>query len=63
MARAVVVRGLLALDEAGTLGTVHLRIAAESVGVSLRTVWRWLAAARESCCVEPASSACRVHAY
>ncbi|MFJ5841749.1 hypothetical protein ACIQGO_34245 [Streptomyces shenzhenensis] len=38
------VRRLLVLDEAGELETVHVRIAA---GVSVRTVWRWLARARE----------------
>lgn len=48
----MVVRRLLALDEAGTLETVHARIAAESAGVSERTVWRWLAVARESGRVE-----------
>lgn len=53
MARQMVVRRLLALDEAGTLETVHARIAAEAVGVSVRTVWRWLAVARESGRVEP----------
>lgn len=53
MARRVVVRRLLALDEAGRLETVHARIAAESAGVSVRTVWRWLAVARESGRVEP----------
>ncbi|MET7305190.1 ATP-binding protein [Embleya sp. NPDC005575] len=35
------------MDEAGTLETVHVRIAAATSGVSLRTVWRWLAAARQ----------------
>ncbi|TGB16101.1 ATP-binding protein [Streptomyces sp. MZ04] len=52
MTRQVVVRRLLELDKAGTLETVHVRIAAESAGVSRRTVWRWLAAARESGRVE-----------
>jgi hypothetical protein len=42
-----VVRRLLALDEAGTLASVHVRIAAEAAGVSARTVWRWLAQGRE----------------
>ncbi|MFI9329234.1 Mu transposase C-terminal domain-containing protein [Kitasatospora sp. NPDC052868] len=37
---------LLALDTRGELTTGHVRLVAESVGVSLRTVWRWLAAAR-----------------
>ncbi|MGA4844388.1 AAA family ATPase [Streptomyces sp. G45] len=49
----VVVRRLLVLDEAGKLETVHVRIAAQSAGVSARTVWRWLAAARESGRMEP----------
>jgi hypothetical protein len=47
LTRQVVVRRLLALDEAGTLETVHVRIASEAAGVSVRTVWRWLARARE----------------
>lgn len=47
LARQVVVRRLLALDEAGTLETVHVGIAAGTAGVSVRTVWRWLARARE----------------
>ncbi len=42
MARQVVVRRLLALDEVGTLQTVHVRIAASTAGVNVRTVWRWL---------------------
>jgi hypothetical protein len=49
----VAVRRLLALDEAATLGTVHVRIAAEATGVHVRTVWRWLAAAKDSGRVEP----------
>ncbi|MFC7310809.1 AAA family ATPase [Streptomyces monticola] len=49
----MVVRRLLALDEAGKLETVHVRIAAQSAGVSLRTVWRWLALARESGRMDP----------
>ncbi|MET8747861.1 helix-turn-helix domain-containing protein [Streptomyces sp. NPDC004728] len=43
----MVVRQLLALDEAGTLESVHVRIAAQTAGVSVRTVWRWLARARK----------------
>ncbi|MFE9361144.1 AAA family ATPase [Streptomyces olivaceoviridis] len=54
LAWQVVVRRLLALDEAGTLQTVHVRIAAQSAGVHVRTVWRWLAVARESGSFEPA---------
>ncbi|MEV5508240.1 hypothetical protein [Streptomyces orinoci] len=48
MTRSVVVRRLLALDEAGTLQTVHVRIAAQMAGVNVRTMWRWLAVAKES---------------
>ncbi|MBC9715722.1 ATP-binding protein [Streptomyces sp. TRM66268-LWL] len=51
----MVVRRLLALDETGTLESVHVRIAAETAGVSTRTVWRWLAVARESGRMEPRS--------
>ncbi|MFF3631910.1 hypothetical protein [Streptomyces sp. NPDC002164] len=51
--RSVVVRRLLSLDETGTLQTVHVRIAAETTGVHLRTVWRWLADAKESGRAEP----------
>ncbi|MFF0294504.1 AAA family ATPase [Kitasatospora sp. NPDC004614] len=51
--RRVVMRRLLAVDEAGTLSSVHVRIAAESAGVSVRTVWNWLAIARRSGRVEP----------
>ncbi|MFJ2191707.1 AAA family ATPase [Kitasatospora sp. NPDC087861] len=46
--RRVVVRRLLDVDATGQLSSVHARIAAESAGVSVRTVWRWLAEARES---------------
>jgi hypothetical protein len=44
--RAVVVRRLLAVGEAGGVTRVHVRIAAEAVGVSERTMWRWLAEGR-----------------
>ncbi|WP_344443731.1 hypothetical protein [Kitasatospora nipponensis] len=50
----MVVRRLLALDEAGELASVHARIAAQTAGVSVRTVWRWLAQARERGRVEAA---------
>ncbi|WBO69545.1 ATP-binding protein [Streptomyces camelliae] len=53
LVRQVVVRRLLALDETGTLQTVHVRIAAQSAGVNVRTVWRWLAVAKESGRLEP----------
>nr|WTA00194.1 AAA family ATPase [Streptomyces sp. NBC_00857] len=47
MLRGVVVRRLLAVDVAGSLRTLHVRIAAEAAGVSERTVWRWLSEGRE----------------
>ncbi|MEU6768122.1 ATP-binding protein [Streptomyces sp. NPDC046853] len=53
LSRQAVVRRLLALDEAGKLESVHVRVAAGSAGVSRRTVWRWLAIARESGRVAP----------
>uniref|UniRef100_UPI0038D21ED5 Mu transposase C-terminal domain-containing protein n=1 Tax=Kitasatospora indigofera TaxID=67307 RepID=UPI0038D21ED5 len=37
---------LLVLDARGELAIGHVRLVADAVGVSLRTVWRWLAAAR-----------------
>ncbi|MGW1090945.1 Mu transposase C-terminal domain-containing protein [Streptomyces sp. NPDC002596] len=37
---------LLVLDATGALTTSHVRLVADGAGVSLRTVWRWLAAAR-----------------
>ncbi|MGC0423528.1 hypothetical protein [Embleya sp. AB8] len=46
---------LLALDEAGTVETVHVRIAAAAAGVAPRTVWRWPAITRESGRAEPAT--------
>ncbi|MFF2789806.1 Mu transposase C-terminal domain-containing protein [Streptomyces sp. NPDC058049] len=36
---------LLRLRAAGELTTAHVRLVAQSVGVSVRTVWRWLAQA------------------
>ncbi|MER5184743.1 hypothetical protein ABT009_41730 [Streptomyces sp. NPDC002896] len=53
LARQAVMRRLLALDEDSGLETVHVRIVAGAAGVSVRTVWHWLAAARESGRVEP----------
>ncbi|MFF3061902.1 hypothetical protein [Streptomyces sp. NPDC057909] len=55
LARQVVVRRLLALDEPGKLASVHVRIAADTAGVCVRTVWRWLAVARASGCAETTS--------
>jgi putative transposase len=39
------VRRLLALRVRGELTTGHVRVAADALGVSERTVWRWLAEA------------------
>lgn len=52
MVRQAVVRRLLVLREAGTLETVHVRIAADTAGVHLRTVWNWLARAQDTGRVE-----------
>ncbi|RPE37197.1 AAA domain-containing protein, partial [Kitasatospora cineracea] len=41
------------MDTAGKLGSVHVRIAAQSAGVSVRTIWNWLAIARRSGRMEP----------
>ncbi|MGW3660729.1 transposase [Streptomyces sp. NPDC005151] len=41
-------RRLLALRAGGKLTAGHVRVAADALGVSERTVWRWLAAAAES---------------
>jgi putative transposase len=46
--RPAAVAQLLRLRAAGELTTAHVRLVAESVGVSVRTVWRWLAQAEES---------------
>ncbi|WP_277347794.1 MULTISPECIES: transposase family protein [unclassified Streptomyces] len=43
--RGVAVRRLLALRVRGELTTGHVRVAADALGVSERTVWRWLAEA------------------
>ncbi|MEU0076248.1 helix-turn-helix domain-containing protein, partial [Streptomyces sp. NPDC006332] len=40
--RALVVRRLLERQQAARLSTRHVRVVAETVGVSERTVWRWL---------------------
>ncbi|MGW3660844.1 Mu transposase C-terminal domain-containing protein [Streptomyces sp. NPDC005151] len=47
MGRDQALTRLLALDGRGDLTTVHVRLVAVSVGVSVRTVWRWLDAARQ----------------
>lgn len=50
--RPAAVAQLLRLRRAGELRTAHVRLVAESVGVSIRTVWRWLAQAEETGAVE-----------
>ncbi|MFE0875926.1 AAA family ATPase [Streptomyces smyrnaeus] len=44
--RTLVVRRLLERQQAGKLATRHVRAVAETVGVSERTVWRWLQQAK-----------------
>lgn len=46
--RPAAVAQLLRLRGAGELRTAHVRLVAESVGVSVRQVWRWLAQAEET---------------
>ncbi|MGW0884641.1 hypothetical protein [Streptomyces sp. NPDC002671] len=47
LARGVVVRRLLAVDEAsGSVSSLHAQVMAEAAGVTGRTVWRWLSEAR-----------------
>jgi hypothetical protein len=46
--REVAVRQLIRLDEAGQLSAAHVQLTAASVGVSERTVWRWLDQARSA---------------
>lgn len=50
--RPAVVRQLLGLREAGELKTAYVKLVADSVGVSVRTVWRWLACAEQTGMVE-----------
>ncbi|NUP42677.1 MAG: transposase family protein [Streptomyces sp.] len=45
--RAAAMPRLLDLDKRGELTTAHVRLVAQALGKSERTVWRWLAAARE----------------
>lgn len=48
LARGVVVRRLLAVDQgSGSVSSLHVRVMAEAAGVTVRTVWRWLSEARE----------------
>ncbi|GAA1703631.1 hypothetical protein GCM10009680_50730 [Streptomyces yatensis] len=46
VSRPVLVARLLELDAAGALTTAHVRAGAQVGGVNVRTVWRWLEAAR-----------------
>ncbi|MEV7739901.1 hypothetical protein AB0O75_49150 [Streptomyces sp. NPDC088921] len=41
--RGVAVRRLLALRQDQRLTSGHVRVAADALGASERTVWRWLA--------------------
>lgn len=50
--RGLVVRRLLERQQAGELATRHVRAVAETVGVSERTVWRWLEQAKTTGRVE-----------
>lgn len=45
------------LDVAGALTTAHVRVGAQVGGVNVRTVWRWLEAARTEGRVERRSRA------
>ncbi len=48
LARGVVVRRLLAVDQGpGAVSSLHVRVMAGAAGVTVRTVWKWLAEARE----------------
>ncbi|MCX4791710.1 hypothetical protein OG369_38195 [Streptomyces sp. NBC_01221] len=42
----MLVARLLELDAAGALTSAHVRAGAQAGGVNVRTVWRWLDAAR-----------------
>ncbi|MFF1350763.1 hypothetical protein ACFVZJ_33155 [Streptomyces sp. NPDC058322] len=51
--RAVAVRGLQQRRAGGELTTAHVRLVASSLGVSVRTVGRWLARAEQTGSAEP----------
>ncbi len=57
VSRPVLVARLLELDAAGALTTAHVRAGAQVGGVTARTVWRWLEAARTEGRVERRSRA------
>ncbi|WP_377266748.1 Mu transposase C-terminal domain-containing protein [Peterkaempfera sp. SMS 1(5)a] len=46
---------IIALDQRGQLTTAHVRLVAQTLNRSERTVWRWLAEARATGQVEPAA--------
>ncbi|MFJ6838705.1 AAA family ATPase [Streptomyces sp. NPDC091209] len=46
VSRPVLVARLLELEASGTLTAAHVRASAQVAGVNVRTVWRWLEAAR-----------------
>lgn len=47
LGRAAAMTRLLDLDSRGELRVAHVHLVAQALGKSERTVWRWLAAARE----------------
>lgn len=53
VSRPVLVARLLELDAAGVLTSAHVRAGAQVGGVNVRTVWRWLEAARTEGRMEP----------
>jgi hypothetical protein len=53
MLRAAAARRLLELDAAGQLTAGHVRLAVSSVGLSGRTMWRWLGRGRSTGQVTP----------
>ncbi|MFD5416415.1 ISNCY family transposase, partial [Streptomyces nojiriensis] len=48
LGREAAVPRLIALDQRNQLLTVHVKLAAQALGRSERTVWRWLAKARRT---------------
>ena len=46
LGREAVVRRLSVLEDSGRLGSEQVRLAAGALGVSERTVWRWVRQAR-----------------
>lgn len=59
--RPAAVRQLMRLRQSGELTTAHVKLVAESMGVSKRQVWRWLAQAQETGSPEkPERRRCRI---